>query len=438
MQLFYFIFYRLFGLNVNFYHVFQLLLHSLNSVLVFYFVRKITKKDLLAAFSAFLFSISATHFYELTWVASTFNSIALFYILLYLLTSDFEKCKRFFIPEIFFVLSILSIETAVVLPFLLFGFILFFRKIDKNTLFHLALQSIIVGLYLTLRFVIFKIPTTDSYSLGFSSHLVVKNIIIFIMWLFNFSEPTTIHLALKQFPVTDAWFTETFQIYPLVLSLNLIFLAIVFVLALIKSPKKVVNKFTLFGGLWFIAALLPVLIIPKRVYPYYPFLAQIGLWIAIGSILFAFKKNIFTYLVIFSFIATSFLTLRFLDDNHWVFADPYEVTNRFQAFQLLKIPKNIKYVVWQIDSKPARSTLYDGVAFNILTNDFSKKYILDQSLLPSNLKESVYDINYCLSLKSQKKTLENSGEMLKLKMGNRNVWDNLLNEFRKCNLDKSE
>lgn len=434
LQLFYFSFYRLFGLNVNYYHIFQLILHAINSVLIFYFVKKILKSSFAGFVAAFLFSVSATHFYELTWVASTFNSIALFFILLYFLLFDNKKAYKFFLPEIFLVLSLLSIETAVILPALLFLTVIFFRKMLKPTFLHLVIQSFIVLFYLFFRFIIFKIPATNSYSLGLSLSLAIKNIVIFLVWLLNFSEPMTVHLAVRQFPFTDQWFTETFQIYPLILSLNVLFLFIVGSLALFKNPKSIFNKIVLFGVLWFFIALIPVLVIPKRAYPYYPFLAQIGFWIIFASILYHNRKYLLTYFVIFSFILTSFLTLRFLDNNHWVYADPFEVKNRFVSFEKLKIPKEFHYVVWQIDSPAARATLADGLAFNVLTNDFKKIYLLSYSLLPQSVQKNYYDINRCLNLLEQKLTMEKTGKLNYLKINNPEVWKNLSLGFHRCNL----
>ncbi len=438
LQLFYFTFYRLFGLNANYYHFFQLILHSVNSVLVFYFVKKLLRNNLTGFFTAFLFSISATHFYELTWVASTFNSIALFYILLYFLLFDKKRACKFFLPELFLVLSLLSIETAVVLPTIMFLTVIFFRKMNKQTFLRLTFQFGIVLFYLIFRFIVFKIPTTDSYSLGFSPQMIIKNVIVFFAWLLNFSEPTTVHLAPRQFPFTDQWFTETFQIYPLILSLNVILLFITGILALIKNPRSIFNKITLFGVLWFFMALLPILVIPKRVYPYYPFLAQVGFWIAFASVIYSNHKYALTYLVILSFILTSFLTLRFLDNNHWVFADPFEVKNRFTAFEKLKIPKKIHYVVWRIDSPGARATLADGVAFNVLTDDFSKRYLLKSSLLPQNLQENYYDMDRCLNIYEQKLIMEKTGGLNFLKINNLEAWKSQLSEFRQCNLEVAD
>jgi hypothetical protein len=347
--------------------------------------------------------MSWLHFYELTWIASTFNSIGLFFILLYFLFY-LTNNKVHFLAEISLVFALLSIEIATIAPLLLLVLLLFWRKIVRKDLVRMTIHLFFVALYLLLRFVFFKIPTTDSYQLGLSVQ-AMKNLAIYVLWLFNFPEASIVHLKPNSFllTATDSWFAETFPLFSILLTSSLIYYGSYLIYAVLSIYKKLLKP-ALFCLLWFIISILPFIVLPKRAYPYYLILAQIGFWIFLSYLLTLSKSKLLSFFFCLLFITTNMFTVNFNNVNHWVHMSSSHATTYYQKYQKVRVLlKDKKDIFWQIDDIFARNALVNGLGFNVFGNNYHQQYFLERSAIPENLRLTTFDLHFYLAKERSKR-----------------------------------
>jgi tetratricopeptide (TPR) repeat protein len=131
--------YNLFKLNPKPYHITNLLLHILNTLLVFYFILLLCKQHMVAFITALLFAIHPMHVESVSWVAERKDVLYTFFYLLalccYVLYLQKQKNIFYVATLLLFLLSALSKGMAVSLPLVLF-FIdyLLNRKITRHNL----------------------------------------------------------------------------------------------------------------------------------------------------------------------------------------------------------------------------------------------------------------------------------------------------------------
>ncbi len=147
--------YSKFKLNPKPYHITNLVLHLLNTLLVFCFIFLLTRKQWVAFITALLFSIHPMHVESVAWVAERKDVLYSFFYLaalcMYLIYLQQEKRKWLFYAFTFllFVFAILSKAMAVSLPIAFFVVDYFIgRKISLKTVFEkvpFLLLSVIFG-----------------------------------------------------------------------------------------------------------------------------------------------------------------------------------------------------------------------------------------------------------------------------------------------------
>ncbi len=121
LLLFYAIEYKLFGLNASYYHFVNILIHIINTCLVFLLVKKISPKNIMVALiTAGFFAIHPMHVESVAWVAETKDVLyTLFFLvslIFYLKYLDTGTSKHLLVTGVFFVLSCLSKSAGVILP----------------------------------------------------------------------------------------------------------------------------------------------------------------------------------------------------------------------------------------------------------------------------------------------------------------------------------
>lgn len=390
-------------MKIEYYHLVQRILHSINGYLVYLvLIRFLSKKK--AFLASLFFVISWTHFYELTWIASTFNSVSLLFILLYFISCFRARIKTGLV-FFFLICSLLSIETAVVLPLFHLAYWLFFNKTGEKKRFAMVflVQVVIIGLYLLLRFKIFVIPAYGSYEIEISKN-TIKNLIYYILWLLNIPEAAIVHLKINWplLTVMDNWFSETFLFYVIFLTCWLIFSFCCLILSISCSFTKSVNRINLFFCFWFAVSIVPVLAIPKRAYPYYPFIAQIGFWAIMASLLVDQWRFFLAKIFLIGFLIGNLWAVRFNNVNHWIFASSDRAKTYFNRYLSYKIKTDKKIVFWRIPDLTVRYSLTDGLAFNVYFNDYQTQYVLDETKIDPNSPEIFNVENYLAEEKAKK------------------------------------
>ncbi len=116
--------YHFFGLNPFYFHLKNLIFHLLNTVLVFFFIMKVSKNNYFVSFfTALLFGIHPMHVESVAWVSERKDVLYTFYfltgLLLYYEYVQRKKKLFYFLSLIAFVFSTLSKSAAVVFPLVL-------------------------------------------------------------------------------------------------------------------------------------------------------------------------------------------------------------------------------------------------------------------------------------------------------------------------------
>ena len=151
----YLIEYKCYGLNPLPYHLLNVLLHLLNTWLVFKLTEKLSGKKMNAIFVSLLFAIHPMHVESIAWISERkdvlYTSFYLLTLLLYLRYLEFNRNAKFYIGALLlFVFSLLSKSAAVSLPVLLIAIDIYKgRKINTRSLLEkipFLLLSLLFGI----------------------------------------------------------------------------------------------------------------------------------------------------------------------------------------------------------------------------------------------------------------------------------------------------
>lgn len=116
--------YHFFKLDPFYYHLENLIYHILNTILVFLFVIKISKKNVfISFFTALIFGVHPMHVESVTWISERKDVLYTFFFLIGLiLYYEYKQQKKIYLyilSSITFILSTLSKSAAVVFPVIL-------------------------------------------------------------------------------------------------------------------------------------------------------------------------------------------------------------------------------------------------------------------------------------------------------------------------------
>jgi len=261
---FYFGFLRyFFGLNSIYYHISNFIFLVLNSFLVFYLLNLLGIQRNSSAIVAFLYSICALNFESQLWLSVIQDLSVTFFLLLSIITYIVWKERKsnllYFLSVTFYFLAILSKEMAVTLPvLLLIHDYLFSSKTRLGKTKPIIPYILITILYLVFRSIYFIYPAEGSYAIKIGS-FVFTFLAKYISWSIN---------ALLLFNNI----------------LSYIFLIALFFFFIIKSGAKGRNYY-LFGIMWFLVSLTPVLFLPNHIYKYYLIFPVIGFLLCLAKLM---------------------------------------------------------------------------------------------------------------------------------------------------------
>ncbi len=281
--------YWLYALEPYGYHLTNILLHLFNVILVFLFFRHISNNDILSLSAALLYSVHPINTQSVVYIAGRGDVLMSITAMLSLIffTRYKNRSYRFLALSLFFyVLSILSREASmVVVPAILSGYALYFRK-KEPAIFHALLAYPIVALvYLAARSMVLK---AHIGSIGLEYFPLLQRIITSIKGLF-------ISLRIMILPY-DLHFDRSVPIERSVLALSAVipilglFLMIWAAVWLYKKGldgQHQTEKLVSFGLFWYMASMIPYLnIIPLQVFVsdnwlYWPSLGIILAFVAV-------------------------------------------------------------------------------------------------------------------------------------------------------------
>lgn len=292
------IIYSLFGSNSFPFHLVQLILDIVNSILVFFILSKFFKQGL-SLFLSIVFLIHPINSESVIYIADMQEVLFLFFGLLALwLTIKAEltglSYKRLLAVSLLLLCSLLSKETGIVFLILLLLYVgIFNQKLFKHI--SVAVVSTLI-VYVFLRFISSLNSSSEVMSLSpiqqstMSIKLLTMPKILFY-YLFTFTLP--IHLAIGQdWIVKETNFADFY--FPL--SIDILFILSVFCLGIfiLKKQKKHFRKFIFFISWFFLGIIINLQIIPLDVtvadrWFYFPIIGLLGL---IGLLVIIFEKKI--------------------------------------------------------------------------------------------------------------------------------------------------
>ena len=255
--------YASFGKNPSGFHFTSIFLHILNLILVYLLVMKVTKRIGVAAATTAFWALHPTATEAVSWIANQSSLIFFgFFILAVLSILNYQenKNKKFFIwfSYLFFILSLLTKETALggifIIPFV---FLLSYQgreKINFRKILVDSLPFVLMGLaYFYARYKILVALGDHALRGGFLENILLAPT-VFYKYISLAVYPVNLMLNYANFPLPSGIFD------PRVISGVLLFSVLTFLFYI--GFKK--SKFNfIFGIVWFLAFLLPVLqIIP--------------------------------------------------------------------------------------------------------------------------------------------------------------------------------
>lgn len=328
-QLFYFIFYNTFELTPFFYHIFILGLFGTSLIFLYKFSKYLLidqKKSLLVVL---LYGVSAVHFTSLYLLAAAQDLFSLVFGLLSLIFF-FKKTTRKTILSslLFFILSLLGKETAVMIPVIILLTMIYKKDVK---LFKLIPFVIILLPYLALRLINYSPDVENSYIFDFSIFKFLNTLFWYCLWSLGAPEllvdyvGSGLRIVPKFFSDYPSWS------YIILLSLLSILLNL---LILFLSKVKEINRTIIYGSLFFIITLLPVIFLPWHKFTYYLTYPLIGFVIILVELFNFETKKFITHSFIILFIVFNILTILLTHQTH------YSISRGDLSFKILSYFKS--------------------------------------------------------------------------------------------------
>ncbi|MBL4623708.1 MAG: glycosyltransferase family 39 protein, partial [Flavobacteriales bacterium] len=268
--------YAFFGESAKAFHTTNLLLHLLNTFLVFLLISKLLKNDTIGLISAAFFALHPMHVESISWISERkdqlYTIFYLFALVQYINYNTHSKIKNLMLCGISFGFALLSKSMAVTLPLLFFA-------IDYYQNKRFTTKSILTKVPFFGLSVLFGIIALKSQSSGNTFYELSLNYSLFdreamlcysvVFYITKFFVP--INLSIYHFYPNEVGLLP--MLSPILLLIGCWFLW--------KKKKSHVGKIALFGAVFFILSLLPVLqLIPVgRAFAAerYTYIAYIGL-----------------------------------------------------------------------------------------------------------------------------------------------------------------
>jgi lipoprotein NlpI len=277
---------KIWGDNPLPYHLSNLLLHLLNTVLVFIFVALLCRNNMIASITAALFAFHPMHVESVAWISERKDLASSFFALLALISYVYflarQKTGRYIaITLVFYVCSLLVKPQFVLLPFILM-LIDFYQKRKGTRVYLEKIPFIIVMLgFMTIGFLVQKgIGLTV---VGYENYTVIDRLFFasygFLFYIYKMFIPYPLS-GFYAFPEKSQGFLPLiFYISPAIILLGLFL-----ILKMVKNHRHI-----LFGLLFYSVTLVLVLQLfpfgPVLVAEHYTYIPYIGLFIIIGYLI---------------------------------------------------------------------------------------------------------------------------------------------------------
>jgi len=280
--------YKYFKLNPKIYHITNLGLHLFNCILVYWMLLLISKNKFVTFLTSLLFGIHPLHVESVAWISERKDVLYSFFFLASIISYIYYTTKKqkifYTISLLLFILSLLSKPMAVTLPFVLLLYDYFIEKKFNSVTVIKKLPFFI------LSFIFGIITIIAQKSAGNirqeQSFTFIGNILNACYGIIFYLQKMFLPLKLSCiYPFT----TGKYKLSSSILIISFILVIILLAILIYNIHKRKNSKF-LFGTLFFLITILPVLnIIPVgRGIPAdrYTYIPLIGLFYLISELLY--------------------------------------------------------------------------------------------------------------------------------------------------------
>ena len=365
--------YALFGTNAFFYHFFQVLLHTLNTFLVFMLLQRFFKKQVALILTLF-FLLHPIQVESVAFIGASQSVLFFFFGIIALSLSIKEKLqtKSFFLIALLLLMSLLFKETAVIFIVVILAYQYIFKK--ERFIKFFSVSSIVIALYSVIRFVIGGVYFEKIESVPIAKLTLLERLV-------NIPEIISYYLKTVLFPlnlaVNQQWTVNnlTFQQFYIPLVISILFLFLLFVMGSFSYKKnKEIHRVFIFFTFWFILSFCMLL----QIFPldmtvadrwfYLPMVGLVGMTGCIAQIVKVQNKTISSVILIGIIILLSILSIRTMVRNvNWnsqtslyahdiLIEDNYENRNNYAAGlsadgrwqdALINIKKSVEYYPYE-------------------------------------------------------------------------------------------
>lgn len=326
--LFYLIIEQLFGQETWAHHFLNISLHAVNTVLVYTLAKKMKLQPITAVLCAAIWGLHPLHTEAVTYMSATADPLHTLFILSGLIVAvPTFSTRRLAYAMGFFILALLSKESAIVFPALLFTMVYFFSKKHRHWKSYLPTLPfwIMSGIYFVLRMTLLNF--NNDLSMYKQSNIYSENILYrlytFLATLPSYAElifwPHGLHID-RQFPV----FTS-FLLMPVILGT---------LLTLCAAAASYKWRWFAWATLWFVASYVPqsgVLIPVNSMFlEHWMYLPLIGFVLCLGAGLEKLRKpqKLWQALAVVVALTLGFLTFQ----QNWMWENPTTLYSRILTF----------------------------------------------------------------------------------------------------------
>ncbi len=378
-QLFFFIFYKLFGLNSIFYFGLGLTLFGLIILNLIKLLRDLKFDEKIIWIVTFIYGFSASNFSRINFVSAYQE---LFLSLFVLLSLRFYVKKNWWFLG-FFLLALMSKETAIILGGLM---LLADWKLKENPfkkIKEFGVIFVISILYLFLRFKIFNTVGGDSYIWDFSIKKALNTTMWYGFWSMGIPEFMVDYVG-SGLKIVPKFFSD-FGIWAKIFlgEIGILFLsAFGLIILKIKTIWKNLEKI-IWGILFFGISLLPVMFLPWHKFSHALTLPLIGVAIVLAEIYQLNKNKFLRFLFLMSFLILNLSTIYNLNQRHYSVTRGKISQKVFEYFEqnYSKYPEN-KSFVFVNDTSPEAKQWGSSkqIAYALSSSDFFKVFYKNKNI----------------------------------------------------------
>lgn len=310
-QVFFWSFYNIFKLNALPYYLFGLVLFGVILVNLYRFVKELNFSKNVALLSTFIYGVSASNFARINFI-SAFQEL---FLVLFILIAIRLYLRKNYFYILFFVLALLSKETAIVFLGLLVLCDWYRKQKIKTNLKQYLIVFLISIIYLFLRLVIFKGVAGDSYIWDFSIKKATNTLMWYVFWSFGAPEFLVDYVG-SGLKVVPKFFTDIPFWSKIILTEFGAVLTIFFGVLVLnyKKIKRIKKSFILGIGI-FLLSILPVLFLP-----WHKFTLELGLPLVGFSIIVSvlvLNKKFLGIIFVSVYVLLNLTTIYLLNERHY-------------------------------------------------------------------------------------------------------------------------